>query len=155
MQYVLPARLRRSRIALAGTAILLFWALVALFAPVISPWPPNEIDFTAMGDRGFSRSHLLGTDATGRDMLSRLIWGARTTYLVVPLSIGSAFLLGGLTGLLAGWYGGWIDVAVSRIGDVMLSFPALVLYIILITAFRPSLLNIVIAVTLAYPTFFR
>ncbi len=150
LRSVLPARLRRSRAALAGAGILVFWALVAVLAPVIAPWDPNQIDFAALGDRGFSASHILGTDGTGRDMLSRLIWGARTTFLVVPLSIGSAFLLGGVAGLLAGWYGGWIDVAVSRIGDVMLSFPALVLYIILITAFGPSLLNIVIAVTLAY-----
>jgi peptide/nickel transport system permease protein len=130
--------------------ILLFWALVAALAPVLAPWDPNEIDFMAMGDRGFSRAHPLGTDATGRDMLSRLIWGARTTFIVVPLAIGSAFVAGGVAGLLAGWYGGWVDIAVSRVGDVMLSFPALVLYIILITAFGPSMLNIVIAVTLAY-----
>ena len=147
---LLPARLARSRIALTGMYIILFWSLVAVLAPILAPWDPNEIDFAALGDRGFSRTHLLGTDPTGRDMLSRIIWGARTTFAVVPLAIGSAFFIGGCAGLLAGWYGGWIDVVVSRIGDVMLSFPALVLYIILITAFGPSVLNIVIAVTLAY-----
>jgi len=123
---------------------------VALFAPWIAPWDPSAIDFTTLGNRGFTATHPLGTDATGRDMLSRLIWSARTTYVVVPLAIGSAFVSGGIAGLLAGWYGGWTDIVVSRIGDVMLSFPALVLYIVLITAFGPSLWNIVIAVTLAY-----
>src|SRR3546814_944627 len=77
---------------------------------------------------------LLGTDSVGRDLLSRIIWGARTTYAVVPLSIGSAFLLGISAGMLAGYYGGWLDHLVSRLGDVMPAFPALVLYIILITA---------------------
>jgi peptide/nickel transport system permease protein len=144
------ASLRRSPAATIGAGILLFWALVALFAPLIAPWDPTAIDFAALADRSPSAAHPFGTDATGRDLLSRLIWGARTTYVVVPLSIGSAFVIGGTAGMLAGWYGGWVDIVVSRIGDVMLSFPALVLYIILITSFGPSLLNIVIAVTLAY-----
>src|SRR3546814_19081231 len=72
------------------------------------------------------------------------------TYAVVPLCIGSAFLLGISAGMLAGYYGGWLDHLVSRLGDVMLAFPALVLYIILITAVGPSMLTIVIAVTLPY-----
>jgi peptide/nickel transport system permease protein len=143
-------RLRGSRAARIGAAILVFWGLVALFAPLLAPWDPTTIDFASLGNRGFSAAHPLGTDATGRDLLSRLIWGARTTYVVVPLAVGSAFVTGGLAGLVAGWYGGWVDVAVSRVGDVMLSFPALVLYIILITSFGPSLWNIVIAVTLTY-----
>ena len=83
-------------------------------------------------------------------MASRLIWGARTTFFAVPVAIGSAFVVGGVAGLCAGWYGGWLDSVINRIGDVMLAFPALVLYIVLITSFGASLLNIVIAVTLAY-----
>ena len=83
-------------------------------------------------------------------MLSRLAHGARTTFTVVPLAIGAAFVAGGVAGMLAGYHGGWIDIVVGRVGDVMLSFPALVLYIVLITAFGPSLWNVVIAVTLAY-----
>ena len=142
--------LPRSGAVRIGTSILLFWALVALSAPLIAPYDPTAIDFAALSSPGVSAAHLLGTDATGRDLLSRLIWGARTTYVVVPLAIGSAFLTGGTAGLVAAWYGGWTDIVVSRIGDVMLSFPALVLYIILIAAFGPSLWNIVIAVTLAY-----
>lgn len=144
------SRRRRTGAIRAGTAILALWGFVALFAPLVAPWDPRAIDFGAAGSPGFSAAHPLGTDPVGRDMLSRIVWGARTTYIVVPLSIGSAFVTGGVAGMLAGWYGGWIDVLVSRVSDVMLSFPALVLYIVLITAFGPSVWNIVIAVTLAY-----
>lgn len=140
----------RSRAATLGFAVLLAWGLVAALAPWLAPYDPTAIDFAAAADPSPSPEHLLGTDSVGRDLLSRIIWGARTTYAVVPLAIGSAFLLGVAAGLLAGYYGGWLDHLVSRVGDVMLAFPALVLYIILITAVGPSVINIVIAVTLAY-----
>ena len=143
-------RLLRSRAATVGLSILLFWAVVAAFAPWLAPYDPTAIHFETLGNPSPSAAHPFGTDVTGRDLLSRLIHGARTTYVVVPLAIGSAFLVGGIAGMAAGWYGGWTDVLVSRAGDVMLAFPALVLYVILITAFGPSLWNIVIAVTLAY-----
>lgn len=143
-------RVRRPGAVGTGLGILGFWALVALLAPLLAPWEPTAIDFAAAADPGFSAAHPLGTDPTGRDMLSRIVFGARTTFIVVPLAIGSAFAVGGAAGMLAGWYGGWVDVLVSRISDVMLAFPALVLYIVLITSFGPSLWNIVIAVTLAY-----
>ena len=152
MTVALPRRPRllRSRAAASGAGILLFWGLVAAFAPWLAPYDPTAIDFAATMDPSPSRAHPFGTDMTGRDLLSRLIWGARTTYVVVPLAIGSAFVAGGAAGMAAGWYGGWVDGVVSRASDVMLAFPALVLYVILITAFGPSLWNIVIAVTLAY-----
>jgi peptide/nickel transport system permease protein len=91
-------RLRGSRAARIGAAILVFWGLVALFAPLLAPWDPTTIDFASLGNRGFSAAHPLGTDATGRDLLSRLIWGARTTYVVVPLAGGSW-----RAGMAAGW----------------------------------------------------
>ena len=74
--------------------ILLFWAVVAVAAPLLSPYDPTTIDFTASLDPSPSAAHWLGTDATGRDLLSRIIWGARTTFLVVPLSVLSAFAVG-------------------------------------------------------------
>lgn len=144
------SRIAASRPAMIGLTILVFWGLVALLAPWLAPYDPTAIDFAATMEPGFNSDHWLGSDSLGRDMLSRLIWGARTTYIVVPISIGSAFVVGGIAGLIAGWYGGWIDSLISRAGDVMLAFPALVLYIILITSFGASLWNIVIAVTLAY-----
>lgn len=140
----------RSKTATLGLGLILFWGLIAAFAPLIAPYDPSAIDFVAAADPMPSSTHWLGTDSTGRDILSRLIFGARTTYIVVPLAVLSAFAAGILLGLPAGYFGGWFDTLVSRLSDVILAFPALILYIILITALGPSLLNIVIAVTLAY-----
>ena len=144
------SRVARSRAASVGLGIIVFWALIAILAPWISPYVPTAIDFAAALDPSPSAGHWLGSDTTGRDMASRLIWGARTTFVAVPAAVGTAFLVGGVAGLCSGWYGGWIDSTLSRAGDIMLAFPALVLYIVLITSFGASLLNIVIAVTLAY-----
>jgi len=134
----------------SGLGILIFWALVAAFAPLIAPYAPSAIDFAAAADPRPSAVHPLGTDLLGRDLLSRLIWGARTTFAVVPLALGAAFVVGIAAGAVAGYFGGWTDAVISRASDVMLAFPALILYVILITARGPSLSNIVIAVTLAY-----
>lgn len=146
----LLSALLRSPAATAGLAILLFWGVVAVLAPWIAPYDPTAIDFAGAADPRPSAAHWLGTDVIGRDLASRMIWAARTTYSVVPLAVGSAFLVGGLAGLVGGWYGGWADAVITRAGDVMLAFPALVLYIILIASFGASLWNIVLAVTLAY-----
>lgn len=134
----------------AGGGILAFWALVAALAPWLAPYDPTAIDFMAAANPRPSAAHPLGTDLVGRDLLSRIIWGARTTFAVVPLALGSAFVVGIAAGAAAGYSGGWIDAAVSRAADVMLAFPALILYVILITAIGPSVVNIVVAVTLAY-----
>ncbi len=144
------SRLLRSRSATVGLAILIFWLVVAIGAPWIAPYDPTAIDFAASADPSPSAAHWLGTDVLGRDLLSRIIFGARTTFLVIPLSVFSAFLVGAVAGMAGAWYGGWTDTILARAGDVMLAFPALVLYIILITTFGPSLWNIVIAVTLTY-----
>lgn len=140
----------RSPGALLGLAILIAWVVVAVGAPWIAPWDPVAIDFQGAMDPSPSAAHWLGTDSIGRDIWSRIVWGARTTFTVVPVAVGTAFLVGTAFGLLAGYHGGWTDILLSRLGDVLLSFPALVLYIVLVTTFGPSLLNIVIAVTLAY-----
>src|SRR3546814_14054290 len=95
----------RSRAATLGFAIVAAWAVVAALAPWLAPYDPTIIDFAAAADPPPSAQHLLGTDSVGRDLLSRIIWGARTTYAVVPLSIGSAFLLGIPDGMLAGHHG--------------------------------------------------
>jgi peptide/nickel transport system permease protein len=92
---------------------------------------------------------VLGTDLLGRDVLSRLIYGARTVLTVAPLSVAVAMLVGITIGMLAGYYGGWIDLLISRISDILLAFPVVVLYVILIANIGPSILNIVIATTIA------
>src|SRR3546814_16738799 len=111
----------RSRAATLGFAIVAAWAVVAALAPWLAPYDPTIIDFAAAADPTPSAQHLLGTDSVGRDLLSRVIWGARPPYAVVPLSIGSPFLLGISAGMLAGYSGGLLAPPFSLLGDVMQS----------------------------------
>lgn len=135
--------------ATVGFGLITFWILLALLAPWIAPYPPNAQDFAALAAPEPSTTHLLGTDHLGRDILSRIIWGGRTVLTVAPLSVASALLVGCTMGLYAGYFGGVVDTLISRASDVVLSFPVLFLYIILITKLGPSALNIVLAVTIS------
>lgn len=139
-----------NRMRTTGLAILLFWALMAVLAPWIAPYDPLAVDFSGALTHTPSTAHWLGTDSLGRDLLSRIMYGARTMFVVVPLSVGCAFIVGGAMGAVAGYFGGWLDQVVSRGSDIMLAFPALIIYVILMTTLGPSMINIVIAVTLAY-----
>jgi peptide/nickel transport system permease protein len=143
------ARLGDSRTAVVGGALVLLWVAVAALAPWVAPYDPSAPDALALADPRPGAAHWLGVDQLGRDLLSRILWGARTVLAVAPLAVLSAYLVGTALGLVAGYYGGWVDMVISRFSDVVLSFPVLILYVILITSFGPSPLNIVVAVTVA------
>lgn len=145
----LVRRLPSSRVALLGIGLILFWVALALIAPWLGLAPPNAQDYAAIADPNPSAAHWLGVDPFGRDILSRLIWGARTVLTVAPLAVVAAYLVGCTLGLVAGYYGGLVDAIVSRLSDVILAFPVIVLYVILIANIGPSMLNIVVAVVLA------
>ena len=142
-------RLPTSRVAMIGLSLILFWVALAVLAPWLGLSPPNAQDYAAIGQPKPSAAHWLGVDPLGRDMLSRLIWGARTVLTVAPIAVVAAYLVGCTLGLLAGYYGGFLDTLVSRLSDVILAFPVIVLYVILIANIGPSMLNIVVAVVLA------
>jgi peptide/nickel transport system permease protein len=142
-------RLPDSPVAMVGLGILLFWVVLALAAPLLPMASPNAQDYLAMGHPGSSAKHWLGVDPLGRDLLSRIIWGGRTVLEVAPIAVLVAYSVGCAMGLLAGYYGGWVDAGISRASDVILSFPVVVLYVILIAAIGPSAVNIVVAVVLA------
>ncbi len=145
-------RLRESPTATLGLAIVLFWILVAALAPWIAPYSPTQsfVPLASPGAHGpAGQFFLLGTDQLGRDVLSRLIFGARTVLFYAPLATFAAYLVGISAGLLAGYKRGWIDELLSRASDLVLAFPALVLYIAIIGKFGASPTNIVVAVTLA------
>jgi peptide/nickel transport system permease protein len=147
-----PGLLRRlptSRVAMVGLSIIVFWILVAILAPVLPLQSPNVQDYVAIAHPGSSARHWLGVDPLGRDILSRLVWGARTVLAIAPAAVLVAYVVGCAMGLLAGYYRGWVDVVVSRVSDVILSFPVVVLYVILIANIGPSALNIVVAAVLA------
>jgi peptide/nickel transport system permease protein len=138
--------LRESPVGMVGAALVLFWILVAIFAPWISPYDPNSNDMDALIDPGPTEAHWFGTDMQGRDILARVIWGSRTVLTVAPVAVAVAYAIGSLLGLLAGYYRGWVDNVINRISDIILSFPAIVLYIIVIMRFGPSAFNIILAV---------
>jgi peptide/nickel transport system permease protein len=140
-------RLTESWPAAIGVTLVLFWVLVALLAPWISPYSPTYQDYGALADPTPSAAHWLGTDNQGRDILARIIWGARTVLTVAPIAVAVAYLVGIAMGLLAGYYGGWTDTVLSRIADVILSFPVIILYLIIIANFGASAFNIVVAVS--------
>lgn len=144
--------LRESTVAMVGAGLVAFWVLVAIFAPWLAPYDPNSqflpfaTPFTPHPDGGI---FLLGADHLGRDVLSRVIWGSRTVLFYAPLATGCAFMVGIVMGLLAGYKRGIVDDVLSRLSDLILSFPILVLYVVIITTFGASGLNIVLAVTFA------
>jgi ABC-type dipeptide/oligopeptide/nickel transport system permease subunit len=147
------ALLRESWVGMVGTALILFWVLVAIFAPLLAPFDPNSSiqPFAKPGAAALNGSGTfwLGTDHIGRDIMSRIIWGSRTVLVYAPLATLSAYTVGILMGLAAGYRGGWVDDILSRIGDIILSFPVLVLYIIVIATIGASGMNIIIAITFA------
>ena len=136
-----------TRIGLMGAGILLFWATLALLAPWLPLPPPNKINPALIADPFPSRLHWLGVDHLGRDILSRLIWGARTVLTVAPIAVLGAAILGTLLGLFSGYRGGWIDVVIMRVGDIMLAFPKIILYLIIIAKFGASAANIIAVIT--------
>lgn len=126
--------------------------LAAIFAPFIAPYPPDQLDFAAV-NAGPSAAHWLGTDSLGRDLLSRLIYGARTALLGPLLVVIGSTILGMLLGLLAGWRGGWIDAVLGRVFDVLFAFPSLLLAIMAVALFGKGLVAPVIAMSIAYAPF--
>jgi peptide/nickel transport system permease protein len=146
------ALLRESMVGMIGAAIITFWVLVALFAPLLAPYSPTAtlLPFAMPGDAAPDGGVFwLGTDHIGRDILSRMIYGTRTVLTYAPLATFCAYAVGIIMGLAAGYRGGWVDELLSRVGDIILSFPVLVLYIIIIATVGASGLNIIVAITFA------
>lgn len=146
------ALLSESPVGLIGVSLVLFWVLVALFAPFLAPYDPlaQMTPFQVPGATDAEgRIFWLGTDQLGRDVLSRVIYGSRTVLTYAPLATLSAYTVGCAMGLVAGYMQGWVDEVLSFLANVVLSFPVILLYVIIITTIGPSGLNIVLAVTFA------
>ncbi len=144
--------LRESWVGMVGAFLVLFWVMVAILAPLLAPFDPNSSiqPFAKPGiEAAKGGTFWLGTDHIGRDIMSRIIWGSRTVLIYAPLATLCAYTVGILMGLAAGYRGGWVDDILSRIADIILSFPVLVLYIIIIATIGSSGINIIIAITFA------
>ncbi len=134
--------------AVGGTVIGLL-LIVAAAAPLLAPHNPNTIQLSQTLS-GISREHLLGTDAAGRDILSRLIYGTRLSLLGPLAVVLMSILIGVPAGLVAGYRGGWVDSVLSRIWDMVFGFPPLLLAIVIVATFGASFWTAVIAITITY-----
>ena len=146
-------RLARARTGWVGAALLVLVIAVALAAPLVAPYGFNEMSLANrlkppawLGGR--TSAHLLGTDPLGRDMLSRVIWAARTSLGIAGISVLVAMVFGVMIGLLSGFYGGWLDMLVMRLADMQLSFPYLLLAIAVMALLHPTLANLIIVLAL-------
>ena len=148
-------RLSKSPLAMFGLAIILLLVFCAIFAEMISPYDPTAQDLAHMFETP-SSAHWLGTDEFGRDILSRLIYGARVSLQVGFVAVGIALVVGGFLGAVSGYYGGRLDNAIMRVMDVLLSIPQTLLAIAIVAALGPNLMNLMIAVGIsAVPTYAR
>jgi peptide/nickel transport system permease protein len=137
----------KNKLALAGCGIILFLIVLAILAPVIAPYDPGAIDLkNVLAPPSFS--HWFGTDQLGRDVLSRMIWGARISLLVGFVATGLSIVIGTVLGAVSGYYGGWIDAAIMRFVDIMLCFPTFFLILAVIAFLGPSIWNIMIVIGL-------
>jgi len=148
-------RLLRRRGAMAGLAVVVFFIAVALLAPLVAPYDPLQTSWSAVR-KAPNAMHIFGTDEIGRDVASRVIFGARASLLAGLVSVCISLSLGVPIGLLAGYVGGWVDSLISRITDAMLACPFLILAIALAAFLGPSLTNAMIAIGIsATPIFIR
>jgi len=144
-------RMLANRRVVLGGAVLLFFAFAAVFAPLLAPRDPVEQDLLLQYIPPFwsdkaEAGYLFGTDNLGRDILSRLIHGARIALFVAVTAAAAAGLLGTVLGLLAGYFGGWIDIVVSRLVEIWMAFPAVLLSIVLVAVMGTGLHSVIIAI---------
>ncbi|WP_329455645.1 ABC transporter permease [Streptomyces sp. NBC_01497] len=148
------------RRGLLPAAVVVLYVLVALCAPLISPYDPNHADLVARLSEPFTtvhgHFHLFGTDALGRDVLSRAFYGSRVSIAVAAATVLVSGAFGVLVGVLAGWYRGWVGVLVMRVADIALSVPFFLLAILVVAVLGPSLVNVVICLALVrWPRYTR
>lgn len=148
-------KLRSHRSAMFGAVLVALFAFLALTASILPISDPTATDWGAVRQAP-SAAHWLGTDELGRDQFSRMIWGARASLLAGVVSVAIALLVGVPLGMLAGYFGGWIDAVISRCTEALLSIPFLILAIALASFLGPSLTNAMIAIGIAAtPVFIR
>jgi peptide/nickel transport system permease protein len=141
-------RLRRDRLAMASAGLLLFAIMVSLLAPVFAPQDPTQTNLAQRLAPPGTPGYLLGTDELGRDLLSRLIWGGRVSLLVGFSAVIVAMGFGVLIGLVAGYFGGWVDSVIMRLIDVLMAFPAILLAIAIVASLGPGLRNAMLAISI-------
>ena len=140
-------RLRQNRAAMVGLTFIALLLLAAILAPVLAPFPYARVDFDNI-TMPPSRQYLLGTDSLGRDVLSRLMWGARVSLSVSMVAQLVILLIGVPVGLISGYYGGWVDILIQRLVDILYAFPSLLLIIVIMTYLKAALKEVTGAIPL-------
>ena len=130
-----------------GVIICLFWIIMAIIAPFVAPYDPDKPDFAAFLQLP-SAAHVLGTDNFGRDVLSRIIYGTRVSLIIGVLAVVVACAVGTVLGMIAGYFGGWVDYVIMRLADIMLSIPSLLLAMVVMYTLGQSTVNLFIALSL-------
>ncbi len=154
-------KLFKNKTGLAGLIVITIFVLTALFAPLISPHDPVENALydqlkPPIWEQGGTSRNILGTDDLGRDILSRLIYGARVSLMVGVVSVGIAVFFGTFLGAIAGFFKGWLDNIIMRIMDIILAFPGILLAIVIVAYLGPGLRNAMIAIgVISIPRFAR
>lgn len=145
----------RHRLAVVGAAMIVILAVMALAAPLLAPYDPYYVDLFAPRE-GPSARHLLGTDQVGRDVLSRVIYGARVSLSVGLVSVSIYIAIGTLLGAISGYYGGVIDSAIQRLTDTVMCFPGLIIIIAAVSLVGPSIYNVMFVIgLLSWPNICR
>jgi peptide/nickel transport system permease protein len=162
-------RFLRQRSAIVGLTILSFLVLLAIFAPLIAPYDPikpligienvkkrEDPCIHLLGCAEEKPQHLMGTDGNVRDVFSRVVYGTRISLFIGFFSVGFAIIVGALLGAIAGYSGGWLDLVIMRIMDVLLAFPALLLALAIVAVLGPGLLNALLAIAIvSIPSYAR
>lgn len=143
-------RFSEQRVALGALAVLVLIATVAVFAHVLAPFPPDQQNLRNVLQPVGADGHLLGTDHLGRDVLSRLMFGARFSLLAAVQAVGVGVMIGFVPGLLAGYFGGKIDWLIMRFIEAVMAFPPIILAIAVVAALGPGLTNAMIAVGVVF-----
>ncbi|HNQ18660.1 MAG TPA: ABC transporter permease [Smithellaceae bacterium] len=137
----------RNKLMVTGAGVVLLLFIVSVLAPWLAPYDPGEINLQNVLAPP-SWQHLCGTDQLGRDVLSRMIWGAQISLKVGFVATGIAIIIGTILGAVAGFYGGWVDASIMRFVDIMLCFPTFFLILAVIAFLEPSIWNIMIVIGL-------
>ena len=134
-----------NKLTIFGICIVGFFIIIAIFAPILAPYNPGQIDIENILTAP-SSSHIFGTDSLGRDLFSRMVYGARISLMVGFIAVGIASLIGIALGAIAGYYGKWVDSIIMRFIDIMLCFPTFFLILAVIALLEPSIINIMVII---------
>jgi len=146
----------RNQLALLALIVLVGVVLAACLAPYLPLADPDAVDTVQRLRPPFSPGHLLGTDEFGRDLLSRLVWGARVSLLAGAATAAAAMLIGVLLGVLSGYYSGWPETVIMRLTDILMAFPYILLAIAIVAGLGPGLRNAMIAIAIVgFPIYTR